>query len=79
MKRILLSIAFLVMATSAVAQVKDTLALQADTLDQLFVVAKSRAQLLKESTFAANAFNIKPIVSSVHNINNVLGKTTGIR
>jgi hypothetical protein len=48
MKRILLSIAFLVMATSAVAQVKDTLSSQADTLAELFVVAKSRAQLLKE-------------------------------
>ena len=56
-----------------------TLAEQAESLTEVMVVGKSTAQLLKESAFAASAFNIKPIVSSVHNINNVLGKTTGIK
>lgn len=56
-----------------------TLAEQAESLTEVMVVGKSNAQLLKESAFSANAFNIKPIVSSVHNINNVLGKTTGIK
>ena len=56
-----------------------TLAEQAESLTEVMVVGKSNAQLLKESAFAASAFNIKPIVSSVHNINNVLGKITGIK
>ena len=56
-----------------------TLAEQAESLTEVMVVGKSNAQLLKESAFSASAFNIKPIVSSVHNINNVLGKTTGIK
>ena len=55
------------------------LAEHAESLDAVMVVGKSNAQLLKESALAVSAFNIKPIVSSVHNINNVLGKTTGIK
>ncbi len=60
-------------------RIEVTLAEQAESLSEVMVVGKSNAQLLKESAFAASAFNIKPIVSSVHNINNVLGKTTGIK
>ena len=56
-----------------------TLAEQSESLTEVMVVGKSNAQLLKESAFAANAFNIKPIVSSVHNINNVLARTTGVK
>lgn len=56
-----------------------TLAEQAERIDAVTVTGKSKAQLIKESAFAASAFNIKPIVSSVHNINNVLGRTTGIK
>lgn len=55
------------------------LAEQAENLSEVMVIGKSNAQLLKESAFAATAFNIKPIVSSVHNINNVLAKSTGVK
>lgn len=56
-----------------------TLAEESQRIDAVTVVGKSKSQLIKESAFAASAFNIKPIVSSVHNINNVLGKTTGVK
>ncbi len=61
------------------SRINITLAEQAQTLDQVTVTGKSKAQLLKESVLAVSSFNVKPIVSSVHNINNVLGKTTGIK
>lgn len=56
-----------------------SLAEETESLDAVMVVGKSSAQLLKESALAVSALNVKPIVSSVHNINNVLGKTTGIK
>lgn len=56
-----------------------SLAEETESLDAVMVVGKSSAQLLKESVLAVSALNVKPIVSSVHNINNVLGKTTGIK
>ena len=61
------------------SRINISLAEQAESLDAVMVVGKSNAQLLKESALAVSAFNIKPIVSSVHNINNILGKTTGIK
>lgn len=61
------------------SRIEIILAEQAERIDAVTVTGKSKAQLIKESAFAASAFNIKPIVSSVHNINNVLGRTTGIK
>lgn len=61
------------------SRINISLAEQAESLDAVMVVGKSNAQLLKESVLAVSALNVKPIVSSVHNINNVLGKTTGIK
>lgn len=61
------------------ARINISLAEAPESLDAIMVVGKSGAQLLKESALAVSAFNIKPIVSSVHNINSVLGKTTGIK
>ena len=61
------------------SSIEVTLADESQKLSEVMVVGKSNAQILKESAFATSAFNIKPIVSSVHNINNVLGKTTGVK
>ena len=55
------------------------LAEQAENLDAVTVVGKSKAQLLKESALSVNALNIRPVINSTQNINAIVNKTTGVR
>ena len=50
-----------------------------ESLEGVMIVGKSNAQLLKESALAVNALNVRPIISSAHNLNSVINKTTGVK
>lgn len=43
------------------------------------VYGKSEAQTIKESAFAVNALNIKPLINSLSNLNDLVNRTTGIK
>ncbi len=43
------------------------------------VYGKSQAQQVKESAFAVNALNIKPMINSISNLNDLVNRTTGIK
>ena len=45
----------------------------------VMVYGKTKSQELREGAFAVNALQIKPILSTVHNLNSVINKTSGIR
>ena len=48
-------------------------------LDDVQVYGKSQAQQLRESAFSVNALHVKPLLSTVHNLNSIVNKTSGIR
>lgn len=45
----------------------------------VMVYGKTKSQQLREGAFAVNALQIKPLLSTVHNLNSVINKTSGIR
>lgn len=61
------------------SRIKITLAEQTENLDEVMVVGKSNAQLLRESAMAVSALNIRPIINSAHNLNTIVNKTTGVK
>ena len=61
------------------SRINITLVEQAESLEQVMVVGKSNAQLLKESALAVNALNVRPIINSAHNLNTIVNKTTGVK
>ncbi len=61
------------------SRINISLAEQTETLEQVMVVGKSKAQLLKESALAVSALNMRPIINSAHNLNTIVNKTTGVK
>ena len=49
------------------------------SLETVQVYGKSKAQQLRESAFSVNALHVKPLLSTVHNLNSIVNKTAGIR
>ena len=56
-----------------------TLQESAVTLSSVEVYGKTRTQKVKEGAFAVNALDIKPIVNSLNNLNDLVNRTTGIK
>ena len=48
-------------------------------MGSVMVYGKTKSQELREGAFAVNALQIKPLLSTVHNLNSVINKTSGIR
>lgn len=48
-------------------------------LNSVEVYGKSRTQKVKEGAFAVNALDIKPIINSLNNLNNLVNRTTGVK
>lgn len=48
-------------------------------LQDVEVYAKSKSQKLRESSFAVNALDVKPIVNSLNNLNELVNRTSGIK
>lgn len=48
-------------------------------LKDVEVYAKSKSQKLRESSFAVNALDVKPIVNSLNNLNELVNRTSGIK
>lgn len=49
------------------------------TLNQVEVYGKTKTQRIKEGAFAVNALDIKPQISSLKNLNEMVNRTTGIK
>lgn len=49
------------------------------TLNSVDVYGKTSTQKVRESAFAVNALDIKPIVNSLTNLNDLVNRTTGIK
>ena len=49
------------------------------SLNVVEVLGKSKSQQIREGAFAVNALDVKPLVSSVGNLNEMVNRTTGIR
>ena len=49
------------------------------TLNSVEVYGKTKTQQLKEGAFTVNALDIKPIVNSLNNLNNLVNRSTGIK
>lgn len=49
------------------------------TLNSVEVFGKSRTQKVKEGAFAVNALDVKPLVNSLKNLNEMVNRTTGIK
>ena len=49
------------------------------TLNSVEVYGKTQTQKVKEGAFAGNALDIKPIVNSLNNLNDLVNRTTGIK
>ena len=49
------------------------------TLHAVEVYGKSQTQQIREGVFAANALDVKPLANSVHNLNEMVNRSTGIR
>lgn len=49
------------------------------TLSSVEVYGKTQTQKVKEGAFAVNALDIKPIVNSLNNLNDLVNRTTGIK
>ena len=49
------------------------------TLSSVEVYGKTQTQKVKEGAFAVNALDIKPIVNSLNNLNDLVNRTTGIQ
>ena len=56
-----------------------TLQEDAVTLNSVEVYGKTQTQKVKEGAFAVNALDIKPIVNSLNNLNDLVNRTTGIK
>lgn len=56
-----------------------TLQENAVALNSVEVYGKTQTQQTKEGAFAVNALDIKPIVNSLNNLNDLVNRTTGIR
>ena len=56
-----------------------TLQESAVTLSSVEVYGKTQTQKVKEGAFAVNALDIKPIVNSLNNLNDLVNRTTGIK
>lgn len=48
-------------------------------LKNVEVYAKSKSQKLRESSFAVNALDVKPIVNSLNNLNELVNRASGIK
>ena len=48
-------------------------------LKQVYVYGKSQTQQLKESALTVNALDIKPIVNSLNNLNELVNRTSGVK
>ena len=48
-------------------------------LQSVEIYGKTQTQKVKEGAFAVNALDIKPIVNSLNNLNNLVNRTTGIK
>ena len=48
-------------------------------LNSVEVYGKTQTQKVKEGAFAVNALDIKPIVNSLNNLNDLVNRTTGIK
>ena len=48
-------------------------------MESVQVYGKSKSQQLRESAFSVNALHVKPLLSTVHNLNSIVNKTSGIR
>ena len=49
------------------------------SLNVVEVLGKSKSQQIREGAFAVNALDVKPLVNSVGNLNEMVNRTTGIR
>lgn len=56
-----------------------TLQESAVALNSVEVYGKTQTQKVKEGAFAVNALDIKPIVNSLNNLNDLVNRTTGIK
>lgn len=56
-----------------------TLQESAVTLSSVEVYGKTQTQKVKEGAFAVNALDIKPIINSLNNLNDLVNRTTGIK
>ena len=56
-----------------------TLQESAVTLNSIEVYGKTQTQKVKEGVFSVNALDIKPIVNSLNNLNDLVNRTTGIK
>ena len=56
-----------------------TLQESAVTLSSVEVYGKTQTQKVKEGAFSVNALDIKPIVNSLNNLNDLVNRTTGIK
>lgn len=56
-----------------------TLQESAVTLNSVEVYGKTQTQKVKEGVFSVNALDIKPIVNSLNNLNDLVNRTTGIK
>ena len=56
-----------------------TLKESAVNLNTVEVYGKTKTQQLKEGAFAVNALDIKPIVNSLNNLNNLVNRAAGIK
>ena len=71
-----------VKSTSNIQQNKTlnfTLEESAVTLNSVEVYGKTQTQKVKEGVFSVNALDIKPIVNSLNNLNDLVNRTTGIK
>ena len=71
-----------VRSTSNIQQNKTlnfTLEESAVTLNSVEVYGKTQTQKVKEGVFSVNALDIKPIVNSLNNLNDLVNRTTGIK
>lgn len=55
-------------------QMRDSVALQ-----EVTVTGKSKTQRLREGALAVNAIDVRPVVGSVHSLNGLIDRTTGVK
>lgn len=60
-------------------QVNFTLKESAVSLNSIEVYGKTQTQKVKEGVFAVNALDVKPIINSLNNLNDLVNRTTGIK
>ena len=60
-------------------QVNFTLKESAVSLNSIEIYGKTQTQKVKEGVFAVNALDVKPIINSLNNLNDLVNRTTGIK